>query len=130
MTDLEHRHLAAVRRIRYDAAFMFRYSVRPGTTAAKLPDDVPESVKIARLDRLIHIQQEIGHEMNQREVGRIRMSLVEGDSRRSTELRRARTEGNKTVLFRADGAAIGSVLPIRITTADAFTLHGEIAESV
>ena len=130
-TDEEYEMtLAAVRRIRYDAAFMFRYSVRPGTTAAKLPDDVPESVKIARLDRLIHIQQEIGHEMNQREVGRIRMSLVEGDSRRSTELRRARTEGNKTVLFRADGAAIGSVLPIRITTADAFTLHGEIAESV
>ncbi|MBI5267794.1 MAG: tRNA (N6-isopentenyl adenosine(37)-C2)-methylthiotransferase MiaB [candidate division Zixibacteria bacterium] len=129
-TDEEYEMtLAAVHRIRYDSAFMFRYSVRPGTTAAKLPDDVPEDVKIARLNRLIRLQQEISYEVNQREIGQIRTSLVEGDSRRSKEYRRARTEGNKTVLFRGDHAPVGSILPIRITAADAFTLHGEIAEN-
>lgn len=120
--------LEIVDRVRYDSAFMFRYSVRPGTTAAKLDDDVPEEDKIRRLNRLIKLQQQISYEMNQREVGQIRLSLVEGDSRRSSVYRRARTEGNKTVLFKGDGIPVGSVAPIRVTAADAFTLHGEIAE--
>ncbi|MDX9857053.1 MAG: tRNA (N6-isopentenyl adenosine(37)-C2)-methylthiotransferase MiaB [candidate division Zixibacteria bacterium] len=120
--------LAAVRHVGYDSAFMFRYSIRPGTTAARYADDVPEEDKIRRLNTLIQIQQEISYERNQREVGQVRMSLVEGHSRRSSEHFRARTDGNKTVLFRAGQTAPGSVVPIRITAADAFTLHGEIAE--
>ena len=120
--------LAAVERVCYDAAFMFRYSVRPGTAAAKYPDDVPEDVKIRRLNRLIKLQQRISCETNQREVGRVCYSLVEGRSRRSDEYLRARTEGNKTVLFKAAGVRIGSVLPIRVTEADAYTLHGEVVE--
>jgi tRNA-2-methylthio-N6-dimethylallyladenosine synthase len=120
--------LDAVTRIRYDSAFMFRYSIRPGTTAAKLEDNVPEADKIRRLNRLIKLQQQISYEMNQREVGQIRTGLVEGDSRRSTQFRRARTEGNKTVLFRGEQAAVGSVVAVRIVAADAFTLHGELVE--
>lgn len=120
--------LDAVREVKYDSAFMFRYSVRPGTTAARYKDDVPEEDKIRRLNTLIALQQELAYERNQREVSQVRYSLVEGYSRRSTELMRARTDGNKTVLFRADQLAEGSVVPIRITSADAFTLHGELAE--
>lgn len=120
--------LEAVRTIRYDSAFMFRYSVRPGTTAAKYDDDVPEEDKIRRLNRLIKLQQSIGYEQNQREIGRVCFSLVEGISRRSDKFYRARTEGNKTVLFEAQNIEVGSVVPIRISSADAFTLHGELLE--
>ena len=120
--------LAAVREVQYDSAFMFRYSVRPGTTAARFKDDVPEEDKIRRLNALIGLQQQIAFERNQREINQVRFSLVEGFSRRSTEHLRARTDGNKTVLFRAENLAPGSIVPVRITSADAFTLHGELAE--
>lgn len=119
--------LTAVCKIRYDSAFMFRYSVRPGTVAARYTDDVLEDDKIRRLNKLIKIQQEISHDVNQREVGQVRMGLVEGFSRRSDKMLRARTEGNKIALFKAGSAELGSVVPVKILSADAFTLHGEIA---
>jgi tRNA-2-methylthio-N6-dimethylallyladenosine synthase len=120
--------LQTVSDVQYDAAFMFRYSVRPGTTAAIYDDDVPEAEKISRLNMLIALQQRIGYERNQREVSQIRHCLVEGMSRRSNEFLRARTEGNKIVLFKANGVSPGKVVPLAITSADAFTLHGELAE--
>jgi tRNA-2-methylthio-N6-dimethylallyladenosine synthase len=119
--------LEAVQSIQFDSAFMFRYSVRPGTTAAKYVDDVPEDEKIRRLNGLIKLQQEIGHDRNQREVDQVRSCVVEGPSRRSSKMFRARTEGNKTVLFPETPAAVpGAIVSIRILSADAFTLHGEI----
>ena len=121
--------LAAVREIRYDSAFMFRYSVRPGTAAADYDDDVPEEDKIRRLNELIETQQNISHERNQREVGRTCMSVVEGLSRRSDEFFRARTEGNKIVLFKAAGVKAGDIVPLTIESADAFTLHGAVREA-
>lgn len=121
--------LDAVRTVHYDSAFMFRYSVRPGTTAAQYPDDVPEVDKIRRLNKLIALQQSISYERNQRELGQVRYSLIEGTSRRSDEYLRARTDGNKTILFRSEvPLSPGAVVPIRVTSADAFTLHGELAE--
>lgn len=119
----------AVKEIGFDAAFMFRYSVRPGTAATRLNDDVPEEDKIRRLSELIKVQQQIGHERNQREVGQVRSSLVEGVSRRNEKYLRARTEANKTVLFEAAGIPNGTVVPIRVSSADAFTLHGDLVES-
>ena len=121
--------LDAVRSIRYDTAFMFRYSIRPGTTAAKYEDDVPEDDKIRRLNKLIKLQQEISYDKNQREVDRISYSVVEGFSRKSSDQFRARTEGNKTIIFKA-GRDIepGTILPIKVLAADAFTLHGELEE--
>jgi tRNA-2-methylthio-N6-dimethylallyladenosine synthase len=120
--------LDAVRGLQFDSAFMFRYSVRPGTKAARLDDDVPEREKIRRLNELIDLQQSISYERNQREVGQIRYSVVEGFSRRSRRESRARTEGNKTVLFACDKPEVGAIVPLRITSADAFTLHGEPVE--
>ncbi|HUV31324.1 MAG TPA: tRNA (N6-isopentenyl adenosine(37)-C2)-methylthiotransferase MiaB [Acidobacteriota bacterium] len=120
--------LAAVREFQFDTAFMFRYSPRPGTEASGFPDDVAEPVKISRLNRLIALQQAMSRQVNQREIGRVRHSLVEGYSRRSRDYLRARTEGNKTVLFKTVAVPEGTVLPVRITAADAFTLHGEIVE--
>ena len=120
--------LDAVRYVQYDSAFMFRYSVRPGTRAASFVDDVPEEEKIDRLNRLIELQQSISLDRNQREVDQVRHCLVEGYSRRSTEYGRARSEGNKTVLYRADQPEVGKVVPLKITAADAFTLHGDLVE--
>jgi tRNA-2-methylthio-N6-dimethylallyladenosine synthase len=120
--------LQAVQQLRFDSAFMFRYSVRPGTAAVAFDDDVPEDEKIERLNRLIRLQQGISLERNQREVGQIRQSVVEGFSRRSNRHARARTEGNKTVLFESEAPSVGAVVPIRITSADAFTLHGELVQ--
>ncbi len=128
--DEYEQTLEVVNTVQYDGAFMFRYSVRPGTTAARYEDDVPEETKIRRLNRLIKLQQQVSYERNQRELGQIRTSLVEGNSRRSDEFLRARTEGNKTILFKTERPlSPGSVVPLRVTAADAFTLHGEIAES-
>ncbi len=120
--------LQTVREIKFDAAFMFRYSVRPGTKAARFDDDVPDEEKIERLNRLIELQQSLSLERNQREVGQVRWSLVEGHSRRSREFGRARTEGNKIVLFETDQVEAGQILPLKINSADAFTLHGEATE--
>jgi len=130
-SETEHEYeetLAVVSQVRYDSAFMFRYSVRPGTKAAEFEDDVPEEEKIRRLSNLINFQKEIGRDCNQREVGRTQPGLCEGYSRRSRELLRARTEGNKVVLFRSEDVGMGKIVPIRITSADAFTLHGELSE--
>jgi tRNA-2-methylthio-N6-dimethylallyladenosine synthase len=121
--------LKAVEQVQYDAAFMFRYSVRPGTTAAKYDDNVPEEDKIKRLKKLIKLQQKISYEQNQREVDQIRFSLVEGNSKKDKNSMRARTEGNKTVLFEAGDYPIGSILPVKIQSADAFTLHGQVMET-
>ncbi len=121
--------LDAVRSIRYDAAFMFRYSVRPGTAAANYEDDVPKDDKIRRLNKLIKLQQKISYDKNQREVDRISYSVVEGFSRKSSERFRARTEGNKTIIFKAGrDFKPGTILPIKVLAADAFTLHGELEE--
>lgn len=120
--------LKAVREIEFDNAFMFRYSSRPGTTATEFADDVAEPDKIRRLRKLINLQQDISKKRNQREVGQVRYCLVEGESRRSADFVRGRTEGNKVAIFTADQEALGSIVPVRITAADAFTLHGEIAE--
>ena len=84
--------------------------------------------KIERLKKLIALQQQIAYECNQREIGKVRYGLIEGPSRRNQSELRARTEGNKIVLFKNDTCHVGSVVPIKIETADAFTLHGELAE--
>jgi len=122
--------LDIVRQVKYDSAFMFRYSVRPGTTASRYLDDVPEEDKIRRLNKLIAVQQEIAIARNQREIGQVRFCMVEGKSRRSEDFMRARSEGNKTVLFKANNINNGEIVPLRITSADAFTLHGKLEEEI
>jgi len=105
---------------------MFRYSVRPGTTASRYSDDVPEAEKIERLNMLIKLQRDISYHCNQREVGRIDSCIIEGPSRRDEKILRARTTGNKTVLLQAPNLNPGDIIPVKITAADAFTLHGEV----
>ncbi len=128
-TDAEYRMtLEAVRTIGFDSAFMFRYSVREGTKAAGLQDDVPEEEKIDRLNGLINLQKNVAFEKNQEEVGRIRSVLIDGHSRRSEKVLKGKTEGNKTVLFDGDPGLIGTIRQVRIKSADSWTLHGELTE--
>lgn len=118
--------LRAVEEIRFDSAFMFRYSPRQGTAAYRLPDDIPDNEKIRRLSRLINLQKRISFEKNQEELGKSRSVLVDGFSRRSQSVLKGKTEGNKTVLFTGPESLIGAIKTVRITSADAWTLHGEL----
>jgi len=120
--------LAAVETIRFDSAFMFRYSVRAGTAAARLIDDVPDEEKIRRLKKLIDIQKKISFEKNQEEINRVQSVLVDGFSKRGKELLKGKTGGAKTILFPGNADIIGKVCNVRVTSADSWTLHGNLVE--
>lgn len=129
-TEADHEEsLRIMREVGYDSAFMFKYSERPGTYASKhLPDDVPEDVKIRRLNELIMVQNENSARTNHAEVGNIREVLVEGPSKRSREQLCGRTEQNKMVVFDKGNHHIGEYVKVRITGSTSATLLGEAVE--
>ena len=120
--------LSLMREVGYDSAYMFKYSERPGTYAAKnLPDDVPEEVKIQRLQRMIDLQNQLSEESNLRDVGKEFEVLVEGFSKRSREQLFGRTSQNKVVIFDKKDFRIGQFIRVRIVRASSATLFGEPA---
>lgn len=128
-TEEEYRMtLDAVKAVDFDSAFMFRYSPRQGTVGAAYEDDVSEGEKIRRLVGLIDIQKHVANGKNQAESGKIRSVLVDGHSRRSDKILKGKTEGNKTILFEGDAALIGSILKVKVISADSWTLHGIMEE--
>ena len=126
-TEREHEDtLSLMADVRYDHAFMFMYSERPGTYAArKYADDVPEDVKKRRLSEIIALQNEVSLESNQQEVGRVHAVLVEGPSKRSDEQLCGRTDTNKMVVFDRAGYAKGQYVDVRIADCTSATLLGE-----
>ncbi len=126
-TEEDHQlSLSLMREVGYDSAFMFKYSERPGTYASKhLPDDVPEDVKIRRLNELIHLQTEMSALANKRDEGKEFDVLVEGFSKRSREQLCGRTEQNKMVVFDKGNHHIGETVRVRITGSSSATLLGE-----
>ena len=126
-TEEDHQQsLQLMREVGYDSAFMFKYSERPGTYASKhLPDDVPEDVKIRRLNELIQLQTEISAAQNKKDEGREFNVLVEGFSKRSREQLCGRTEQNKMVVFPKGTHHIGETVRVRITGSTSATLLGE-----
>ncbi len=121
--------LSLVREVRFDSAFMFKYSERPGTYAAKhLADDVPEAVKIDRLNQLIALQTQISAERNAEDVGREFDVLVEGFSKRSREQLCGRNEQNKMVVFDRQGHHIGQTVRVRIIGSTSATLIGKAVD--
>ena len=128
-TEEDHQmSLQLMREGGYDSAFMFKYSERPGTYASKhLPDDVPEDVKIRRLNELIHLQTEMSALANKRDEGKEYDVLVEGFSKRSREQLCGRTEQNKMVVFDKGNHHIGETVRVRITGSSSATLFGEEA---
>ena len=125
-TEEDHQlSLSLMREVQYDSAFMFKYSERPGTYAAKhLPDDVPEEVKIRRLNELIQLQTEISAQQNRKDEGHQFDVLVEGFSKRSREQLCGRTEQNKMVVFDRGSHHIGETVRVAITGSTSATLLG------
>ena len=118
--------LSLMREVEFDSSFLFKYSERPGTYASKhLPDDVPEEVKIARLQRMIDLQNELSLESNRRDIGHEFEVLVEGFSKRSREQLFGRTSQNKVVVFDKGSHRIGELVRVRVTDASSATLLGE-----
>jgi len=123
--------LELVSEIEYDSAFMFRYSVRPGTKAAELPDDVPESEKIDRLNRLIEIQQQIASRRNTRWLGRSLQVLIEKRSRREPHYPQGKIRGGQSVLItNNDTLNPGDLIIAKIESAQAKSLFASFEKLV
>ena len=127
-TEADHQlSLSLMREVSYDSAFMFKYSERPGTYASKhLPDDVPEEVKIRRLNELISLQTEISAQQNKKDEGKEFDVLLEGFSKRSREQLMGRTEQNKAVVVDKGSHHIGETVRVRIIGSTSATLLGKI----
>ena len=126
-TEEDHRlSLSLMEECGYDAAFMFKYSERPGTYASKhLPDDVPEEVKIRRLNEIIALQNRLSAEANARCVGKTYEVLVEGVSKRSRDQLFGRTEQNRVVVFDRGTHRVGDFVNVKITESSSATLKGK-----
>lgn len=125
-TEEDHMESLSLMRIcRYDSAFMFKYSERPGTYASKhLPDDIPDDVKVRRLNELIALQNQLSAECNNQCIGKEYDVLLEGVSKRSREQLFGRTEQNKVVILDRGTHHIGETVRVRITESSSATLKG------
>jgi tRNA-2-methylthio-N6-dimethylallyladenosine synthase len=122
--------LSLMREVGYDSAFMFKYSERPGTYAARhYADDVPEEEKIRRLNEIIALQNQLSLESNRRDIGKTFEVLVEGYSKRSREQMCGRSQQNKMIVFPKGNAKPGDLVMVKITDASSATLIGEIDNS-
>ncbi|MDR1729882.1 MAG: tRNA (N6-isopentenyl adenosine(37)-C2)-methylthiotransferase MiaB [Prevotellaceae bacterium] len=129
-TEDDHQEtLSLMREVMFDAAFMFKYSERPGTYASRhLPDNISEDVKIARLNEIIDEQNKISAVSNQNDVGREFEVLAEGVSKRSKEQLFGRTQQNKVVVFPRGNHKTGDLVRVKITSVTSATLIGETME--
>ena len=119
--------LSLFREVRFDSAYMFQYSERPGTLAArKYPDDVPDGEKTRRLEEIIALQNALSLESNRRDVGKTFEVLVEGPSKRDKARLCGRTMSNKMVIWTDSVHKAGDLVRIRITDCTQATLFGEI----
>ncbi len=126
-TPLEHREtLEMLEWAAFDFAYMFKYSEREGTLAAKkLKDDIPEEVKSARLQEIIKLQQKLSLKSNKNDVGSVAEVLVEGPSKRSPEFVSGRNSRNKVVVFPDKGYKPGDYVMVKISSCTPATLLGE-----
>ncbi len=131
-TEAEHQDtLSLMEYVRYDYGYMFAYSERPGTPAAKkFEDDIPYDVKLRRLNEIIAVQQKHSLARNQRLVGRVHKVLVEGTSKRSDEDLQGRNDQNKVVVFPRKDFKKGDYAYVLVTECTAATLIGKAVEEV
>jgi tRNA-2-methylthio-N6-dimethylallyladenosine synthase len=129
-TEEDHQDtLALMREVKFDMAFMFKYSERPGTVAAKrMPDNVPEETKLRRLNEIIALQNEIAYASNQSDIGKIFEVMVEGFSKRSKEELYGRSSQNKVIIFPRQGRKIGEFIKVKVLKASSATLIAEVVE--
>lgn len=127
-TEEDHlQTLSLMREVGYDSAFMFQYSQRPDTLAArKYPDNVPLQTKTRRLNEIIELQNVLSLESNRKDIGSVFEVLVEGVSKRSDRQMMGRNKKNKMCIFDAEGVKPGDLVNVRITGCTSATLKGEI----
>ncbi len=127
-TEEDHAQtLSLMEEVRFDQAFMFHYSQRPNTLAARhYKDNVPEEVKIRRLNEIIALQNRLSLESNRADVGKVFEVLVEGVSKRSGESFFGRTGSNKVCVFPKQDSRVGDYIKVHVNSCTAATLKGEI----
>ncbi|ACT93942.1 tRNA (N6-isopentenyl adenosine(37)-C2)-methylthiotransferase MiaB [Dyadobacter fermentans] len=129
-TEEEHRDtLSLMEYAKFDFGFMFAYSERPGTLAAKkFKDDIPEDVKKRRLAEIIEVQQRLSLARNQQLVGTIQRVLIEGTSKRSDDDLSGRNDQNKKVVFPRENFEKGQYVDVLITECTTVTLLGHVVQ--
>jgi tRNA-2-methylthio-N6-dimethylallyladenosine synthase len=129
-TEEEHKDtLSLMEYVKYDFSYMFFYSERPGTLAArKFADDIPEDVKKRRLNEVIALQTQHSAERNRRDVGKVHKVLIEGTSKRSEDFLQGRNTANKVVIFPRKNYEKGQYVNVLVKEATAATLLGEIVD--
>jgi len=129
-TEADHRQtLSLLEEVRFDGAFMFKYSPREKTRAWKMGDTVPDDVKGRRLEEIIDLQRRISYDLNREQVGKTDTVMLEGPSKRSESEWMGRTGTNKTVIIPSGSYAPGDTLQVRITSATSATLFGTPVEN-
>lgn len=128
-TEEDHQDtLSIMREVGYDSAFMFQYSERPNTKAARhYPDDVPNEVKTRRLNEVIELQNQLALASNQKSLGKTYQVLIEGVSKRSAEQLIGRTPQNKVCVFDGKGHKIGEYVHVKVISCTSATLIAELA---
>ncbi|GIK61549.1 MAG: tRNA (N6-isopentenyl adenosine(37)-C2)-methylthiotransferase MiaB [Ignavibacteriota bacterium] len=120
--------LDVMRMVRFDGAFMFKYSPREGTKAFRMNDDVSEETKSKRLQEIINLQQQISFELNQELIGKEEVVLIEGFSRKSDKFLSGRSDTNKVVIIPADNKIrVGNYVKAKINKATSATLFGDFS---
>ncbi len=127
-TEEDHQEtLSLIEYVRYDYGYMFAYSERPGTPAAKkLVDDISDEEKQRRLAEIIALQRKISQERNEMSVGTIQKVLIEGDSKRSADFLQGRNDQNKMVILPKGNHQKGDYVNVKITSCSSATLFGEV----
>jgi tRNA-2-methylthio-N6-dimethylallyladenosine synthase len=128
LEDFE-KTLKMVEKIEFDSSFMFKYSPREKTEAALLEDDVPKEEKLERLKILIDLQKEISKRKNKKTIGETEEVLIDDKSRRDKRLWKGKSRTNKTVIVESDNDLLGSIVKVKISDADSWTLFGMLANS-
>ena len=127
-TEEEHQEtLSLMREVGFDFAYMFKYSERPDTKAARhMKDDVPEDVKTRRLNEIIALQNQLSAAGKKQDIGKTFEVLVEGKAKKPAGAMMGRTTGNKVVVFQAEGVKPGDYVNVTISSATSATLIGEV----
>jgi tRNA-2-methylthio-N6-dimethylallyladenosine synthase len=123
--------LDIMREVKYDGAYMFKYSPREKTKAFEMGDDIPDEVKTKRLQEIIEVQQQVSFEINQKLIGKEEIVLIEGFSRKSDQFLSGRTDNNKVVIIPlTEILKPGDYTKVKINKSTHATLFGELVEKI
>ena len=118
--------LDVVETVKYDSSFMFMYSIRKGTKAADMPNQLDDETKKERLQRLIELQNKTSKELSKEYLGKKLRIFVEGPSKKNKDVLSGRTSSNKIVLFEGDKELEGKFVDVEITETKTWTIYGKL----